>query len=287
MIEQEVPNRGIKNLLYRNKGDGTFEEVGQSAGVDHNKNAQDAIWLDFNNDGHLDLYVINAGDSHLGNQENFLYLNQGDGTFQDVATSVGAAGANKGLGNTGAVGDFNADGFPDMLVTNSLHYAPFNGAHQLLLNQGNDNHWLQIKLEGQQSNSLGIGARVELTTPDGMTQIREMNGGSRNQSQDEMLLSFGLGQHELVSEITIHWPSGITQELTLLTVDQRLTVLEPDLAPTRHIKITQESSPVVDQADEESIQETLIYEEFDHEYIPLDSDSALGQHKIYLPLLSN
>lgn len=246
IFEPEVPDRAITNRLYRNNGDGTFNQVAETAGVDQNLNSQDAMWADFNNDGYLDLYVVNGGDAQIGQQPNFLYVNQGDGAFQEVAASVGASGTSRGFGSSAAVGDYNADGFPDIVLTNGLLYFPFNGPHQLLLNQGNDAHWLQIELVGQQSNRLGIGARVELTTPDGLRQMREMNGGVHRYSQDEMLLTFGLGQREHVSRVTIYWPSGIIQQLTDLDVDQRIGVFESESSePTPTATPTNTPTPTI------------------------------------------
>lgn len=224
---------GHQNRLYRNEGNGSFNEVGQSAGVVPSHNSQHAMWADFNNDGYLDLFVINAGDVHLGNQPDFLYLNKGDGTFRDVGAAANATGSMAGLGGGGAVGDFDADGFLDLVITNGENgtLPEFYGPHQLLRNGGNTNHWLQIKLIGRQSNSLGIGARVELRTADGFYQMREMNGGGHYFSQNEMLIHFGLGQRSNPVEATIYWPSGLIQHLSNMSVDQCLTVTETESSP--------------------------------------------------------
>lgn len=242
LLDPESPIRRISNRLYQNNGDGTFVDVAAAAGVQRSLNASDATWSDFNNDGYLDLYVVNAGDSQLGNQPNFLFLNRGDGTFQEAAETAGAMGTSEGLGARTAVGDLNADGFPDIFLTNGLHRFQFNGPHQMLLNQGNGNHWLQVRLVGQGSNSLGIGARVEIVTADGLRQVREANGGIHGSSQDEMLLSFGLGQWEDVAEVKVRWPSGAIQTFTDVAADQRIAVFEmvgiatftptPTLTPT-------------------------------------------------------
>jgi hypothetical protein len=72
--------------LYRNRGDGTFEDVADRAGVRNDRNAVGAAWGDYNQDGFPDLYVSNLG------APNRLYRNRGDGTFEDVAPRLGVTG---------------------------------------------------------------------------------------------------------------------------------------------------------------------------------------------------
>lgn len=74
--------------LYRNRGNGTFENVAEQAGVRNDRFAKGAAWGDYDNDGLLDLYVANYAGSTYGG-ENRLYHNNGDGTFTDVAPSLG------------------------------------------------------------------------------------------------------------------------------------------------------------------------------------------------------
>lgn len=128
------------NILYRNKGDGTFEDVTDRAGLGGNHGwSMSAGWFDYNNDGHLDLFVtryvvwnpateIYCGEAKPGFRmychpkyyqplANLLYENRGDGTFRDVSRESGiAAHAGKGLGL--AFGDYDADGFLDVFVAN-------------------------------------------------------------------------------------------------------------------------------------------------------------------------
>src|SRR5439155_5896831 len=79
----------LKQTLYRNNGDGTFTEVTDQAGLGAISNNRAAAWGDFNNDGYLDLYVVNSGNDTDGKGPNFLYRNNGNGTFTDVAARVG------------------------------------------------------------------------------------------------------------------------------------------------------------------------------------------------------
>jgi enediyne biosynthesis protein E4 len=107
------------NLFYRNNGDGSFTDVSEASGIGkvQNRYAMTAILTDFDNDGWPDIYV--ACDSTA----NILYRNKGDGTFDDVALETGSAYNEDGQPQAGmgvAVGDYNGDGFSDILKT---HFA--------------------------------------------------------------------------------------------------------------------------------------------------------------------
>jgi tetratricopeptide (TPR) repeat protein len=103
----EVPQR--KSLL-RNNCDGTFTDVTVASGLGEPTSTQAAVWVDINNDGLLDLFVANEG------QPAQLFLNKGDGTFEDIAASAGVAKVmfSKGV----AAGDYDNDGYPDLYVSN-------------------------------------------------------------------------------------------------------------------------------------------------------------------------
>jgi len=103
----EVPQR--KSLL-RNNCDGTFTDVTVASGLGQPTSTQAAVWVDINNDGLLDLFVANEG------QPAQLFLNKGDGTFQDISVSAGIAQVMFSKGVT--AGDYDNDGYPDLYVSN-------------------------------------------------------------------------------------------------------------------------------------------------------------------------
>jgi len=131
------------NQLFHNNGDGTFTDVTAKAGVGGGKYAGKkmwsvaAAWVDYNNDGLLDLFVSNycqwtAGEGpfckegqnpvycsprHYGPLPNTLYRNNGDGTFTDVSVETGIA-SHLGRGMGVAVADYDGDGYPDIFVAN-------------------------------------------------------------------------------------------------------------------------------------------------------------------------
>ena len=121
---------GESDFLFRNRGDGTFEDVSKKAGVDDPQHTfgMQAIWGDYDNDGWPDLYVTNDGDPNL------LYHNKHDGTFEEVGLLSGTAlsldGREKG-GMGADFGDFDHDGMLDIAVTNFV-----DEANSLYWNQG-------------------------------------------------------------------------------------------------------------------------------------------------------
>ena len=104
---------GKPNKLYRNNGDMTFTDVAAQAGV-ANANGEhgasmDAVWGDYDNDGHLDLYVVKWG-------WNILYHSNGDGTFTDVTEKAGVG--DKGNGNAAVWFDYDDDSYLDLYIGN-------------------------------------------------------------------------------------------------------------------------------------------------------------------------
>jgi hypothetical protein len=231
----------IKATLYRNNGDGTLTDVTKVSGVGSTKNNRGAIWGDYDNDGFLDLYVVNSG-SFAKNGANTLYHNNRDGTFRNVTEVAEVwAGAN-GRGDGAAWGDFNHDGFLDLYVTNGWGQPILArqgnqeclvfGPHLLYENNGNSNRWLKVKLVGTRSNREGIGAKVWLLA-NGLMQWREATGGGGGQffSQGSGPIHFGLDQADVVDALSIRWPSGITQTLTNIAPNQDITVIEEATSP--------------------------------------------------------
>ncbi|HAI19894.1 MAG TPA: hypothetical protein DCM10_18880, partial [Xanthomarina gelatinilytica] len=116
-------------LLYRNQGDGTFQNVTATAGFNVANSCQfsGATWFDFNNDGFLDIYICDWGAC----ASNLLYQNNGDGTFTDVTVSMGMDESWPHNSFTATPFDFNSDGFMDLYVAND-----FAQRNYLYINQG-------------------------------------------------------------------------------------------------------------------------------------------------------
>jgi hypothetical protein len=215
-----------KDALLLQQNDGFVEKtlVGE-AGEDTACNS--VVAGDFDNDMDVDLYLTCTGP--IKNLPNRLMENDGKGGFIVVPAAGGAAGSQFGRGDVVACADYNRDGFLDLFITNGTDpTSPFvaDGPHQLFRNQGNDNHWLEIDLEGVVSNRDGIGAIVELEAG-GILQIREQTGGMHHLTQNHQRLHFGLGTNTRINQLTVKWPSGIFSQFKDIEVDQILRIREP------------------------------------------------------------
>jgi hypothetical protein len=224
-----IYNMGNKyrSFLYRNNGNGTFTDVTQKAFGTINKAwSASATWADFDNDGYLDLYVVNFGA--WDSAPNSFYHNNGDGTFTEIAVSAGITGTVTGRGDIAIVGDYNNDGFWDIFLTNSKSLGIFGnyGPYILYKNNGNSNHWVETKTRGTISNRDGVGTKVWVTTGD-RTQYREQNGGTTLYGQNSTTIHFGLGSASVIDRLKVKWPSGRSQEFSDIAVNQILTLIEP------------------------------------------------------------
>lgn len=219
------------NSLYRNLGDGTFEEVAEAAGLGsgYQPLGFGTKLFDADNDGDLDIYVTNGHvidnvalyqPASTYAQRDLVYANAG-GRFVDVTADAGPGLDALRVGRGLAVADFDNDGRLDVVISN-LGQAP-----QLLRNDGDlPGHWIAIRAEGRR-NTAGLGARVEVVTDAG-TQVREVNNVSSYQSSNDVRLHIGLGAARTVRRLTVTWPGGATQVLEDVPADQVLVVKEPE-----------------------------------------------------------
>ncbi len=227
---------GQDTLLLHDNTSNQYVDRTPGSGLGNPVLGQSAVAGDFDNDMDVDLYISRGYKTF--NLPNVLYENQGDGTFVKVPNAGGAAGRNLGpqqnidygVGSRMAVADYDADGFLDVFVSNTVFEATqsiyLGSPHQLYRNQGNGNHWIELDLEGVVSNRDGVGARI-LATAGGVTQLREQGGGMHLFGQNQQRIHFGLGSNSQV-DLKIQWPSGIIQELYNVSADQVLQVVETE-----------------------------------------------------------
>jgi hypothetical protein len=234
------------NRYYRNNGDGTFTDATIPSGLgqtNYRNSSFGARFFDFDNDGWRDLVVTNGHilDNialyHPGvgyAEERKLYRNLGNGKFADVTNTQDAAFREPRVGRGLAVGDFDNDGWLDLLVGNNGEDA------QLFRNEGGSeaaaskNHWLGVHLIGTKSNRDGIGAALKITAGK-LISYDQAKGGMSYCSGQDPRIHFGLGSNTKVDIIEITWPSGAHEILRDIQANQLITIQEgKGLTPYRY-----------------------------------------------------
>lgn len=207
--------------VFANRGDGTFEDASARSGIlglSGNVSGWACGLVDLDNDGWLDMFVASGGLDTDEPQANRIFRNQ-KGRFTDVSATAGADFSIAGLHRGAAFADFDNDGRIDVAVTS------LNAPLELWMNRSPERHWLQLKLHGTQSNRSAIGARV-VCKSGGRTQVKTVTNSVGYASSSDLRVHFGLDADRTAS-VEIHWPSGVTQQLSDLHADQRMDVVEP------------------------------------------------------------
>ena len=162
------------NLLYRNRGDGTFEEVGKKAGVALTDYSTSAAAFDYDRDGRPDLYVLVYGRPGRGPNlaadnapPNHLFRNNGDGTFTDVTTAARAGDTGWGLALE--AGDLDGDGWPDLYVANDF------GNNSYLHNERDGTFRNRAKEKGVLDPGFGMGVALDDVDGDGRLDLYVSN----------------------------------------------------------------------------------------------------------------
>ncbi len=226
-MELVVTNYSLEaNNYYVNLGDGLFEDRGRASGI-ADLGFRDLGWgvgfLDFDLDGDLDLAVANG---HIMDnielfvpgltyaQKNRLLAGDGRGGFREVGAAFGSVWQVEKVSRGLAVGDFDNDGRPDLLITHS------NDAPTLLENRvATKNRWLGLDLRGPAANPFAVGARVELRSGE-RRQVREVRSGGGVLTQGDPRLLFGLGAGVESVDVEIRWPDGHVQRESTRALDR-------------------------------------------------------------------
>ena len=210
--------------LYENMGNGIFSDRSYPSGIAMPAGQYvgwSSSFIDYNNDGMVDIYKANGALKHLYGQEDQIFENLGDGTFKDVSTESGKYFLNEFVGRGACFGDYDNDGDIDGYIVNLDDRGAF-----LRNNKGNQNNWITLSLIGTKSNRDGIGAIIKLTSG-GKIQTNQKKSTTGYLSQNDPRMHFGLVKNEIVDKIEIRWPSGKIQLLENIKANQILTVKEP------------------------------------------------------------
>jgi FG-GAP-like repeat/ASPIC and UnbV len=218
--------------LYRNRGDGTFEEVSADVGLDRILFGMGSNFGDLDNDGWLDAYVGTGDAFFQALLPNRMFRNDGGARFQEL-TGSGFGLIQKGHGV--AFGDLDHDGDQDLYVTMGGAYAGDVARNVLYRNPGHGNRWLTLILEGTRSNRSAIGARVRVTVPTatGQRTLHRTVGSGGSFGASTLRVEVGLGQTEGPASVEIDWPGGDTVTLGGLVIDRAYRVVEGRLVEGR------------------------------------------------------
>jgi hypothetical protein len=240
------------NFLWHNNGDLTFSDVSRETGTYDTGWGWGAKFFDYDNDGWLDLYVMNGwvsagkdsyvpdifqmitkpgvdfadarnwpvmGDKSLsGYQKKRLFHNERGQMFRDDAARHGLDSTRDGRGV--AVADFDNDGRLDIVVANA------NAQPILYHNQSpRSAHWVQFRLEGTRSNRGAVGAQVRITA-DGAKRLSFVSGGNSFAGQSASRVHFGLGKATSLQAVEVRWPSGTVDKFQNLSADRLWSLRE-------------------------------------------------------------
>jgi enediyne biosynthesis protein E4 len=168
--------------------------------------------------GHIDENVAALGAGVAFAERLLFFHNRGDGQYRERGQAAGLTQAIVGRGL--ALGDYDEDGDPDLLVSVN------NGTPLLLRNTPPPSrHWLQVRVVGTRSSRDALGTRIELEAGE-QRQSAWVRSGSSYASQSDPAAFFGLGSTSRVDRLTVHWPRGGTETLRDVPADQRLLIRE-------------------------------------------------------------
>ncbi|MBK9166075.1 MAG: CRTAC1 family protein [Bryobacterales bacterium] len=247
------------NFLWRNNGPDdkgllSFNDVSRETGTFNTGWGWAGKFLDYDNDGLLDIYVVNGwvsaseesyvpdifemvtrpgidfadarnwppmGKKSLsGYQKKRMFHNEGNGGFRDHAARHGIDSTRDGRGI--AVADFDNDGRLDMFVTNA-NAEPYLYRNTIPL--GTSRNWVQFHLEGTKSNRQAVGAQIRVRAG-GRQQLSFVNGGNGFASQSMQRVHFGLGTAAQLESVEVRWPSGARQTFPNLPVNRIHKIVE-------------------------------------------------------------
>ncbi len=220
------------NALYRQDAPMSFTDVSfesKIAQVSFPYVGWGTEFVDFDNDGWLDLLVLNGhvypqmdqiGIGLGYAQRKLLFRNNRDGTFSEIAAEAGEPLMRKQVSRGAAFGDLDNDGDIDVVINN------LDGAPMILRNDGgNLLNWITVKTVGSKLNTQGLGARVKVVSGD-LAQIGEVRSGGSYISQSDTRLHFGLEKRERVDWIEVRWPGGHVDRVENLAVNRCVVIQE-------------------------------------------------------------
>ncbi|GGD71246.1 hypothetical protein GCM10011514_39200 [Emticicia aquatilis] len=294
----------MRNMLQLNNGNGTFSEIGQVSGISNTDWSWAALFADYDNDGLKDLYITNGYlhdytnldflkymDDFMAtkqggfqrtdvlelvqkmpssNVKNYIFRNNGQLSFKDQTTNWGLGEQSNSSG--AAYADLDNDGDLDLVVNN------INSPAFIYQNEANNklgNQFLKVKLNGENGNKMGIGAKVYLYAQ-GKSQYQEQMPTRGFQSNVSFTLNFGLGKNAKIDSIKVIWNSDKSQVLTNVQPNQTLVLEEKNATNKANLGIqsntifTEVTSPII------SVQNKTTYNDFKRQILLTNSQSYIS-----------
>jgi len=240
------------NFLWHNNGNLTFTDVSRETGTYESGWGWGAKFFDYDNDGWLDLYVMNGwvsagSESYVpdifamlvkpgidltdarswppmgkkslsGYEKKRLYHNEHGQVFTEQSARHGLDSIRDGRGV--AIADFDNDGRLDVFVANA-NAEPYLYRNTLPTGA----HWVSFLLEGKRSNRAAVGAQVRLTAG-GQTLLRYVSGGNSFAGQSSNRVHFGLGEVAGIDRVEVRWPTGEKEVFTGMAADRLHKIVE-------------------------------------------------------------
>ncbi len=214
-----VTNTTAGNQFLKNNGDGTFTNIAAFNGTLMETIAWGSVFLDADNDADLDLYVSSMLDgSDQTRLPSAFYENDGTGNYT-IPSGIGFENDTR-ISFSNAIGDFNNDGYPDIIVMNDTQ-------NNFLWENttSNSNNWIKLNLTGVTSNKDGIGSKIEINAG-GVSQYRYTLNGEGYIAQNSNSEFVGIGTATSIDYIKVTWLSGTVDTFSNVSPNQTLNITE-------------------------------------------------------------
>jgi hypothetical protein len=221
---QETP------ALYKNEGAGNFIDATRESGLGNVRTFTGfgTGWLDYDNDGYLDLFVADGavymiederGDPYPYHERNQLFHNERNGHLSETSLLAGPAFQISEVGRGAAFGDVDNNGTVDIVIANN------DGPARLLLNQsGSRKHWLEVQPVGVSTNRYGLGSRVAVLRKGEKTLWRRAHTDGSYLSASDSRVHFGLGDNPRIDAVGVQWLGGRREIWTDVSADRIVTL---------------------------------------------------------------
>jgi hypothetical protein len=213
--------------IYRNRGDGSFEDITERIGLDRVVHSMGSNFGDLDNDGWLDFY-LGTGDPDLHTiVPNVMFRNIGGQRLEDVSVAGGFSQLSKGHGV--AFTDVDYDGDQDIYVVLGGAVEADVARNVLWENPGHGNTWVTLRFEGVDSNRSALHTRVRVTfeTPGGSRSVHRVVGSGGSFGASSLQQEIGLGDATRITEIEVLWHgSGLVESFTDVDLERIYSLVE-------------------------------------------------------------